>query len=93
MRNEDKWAVAFIVLILITGWALLIWLMKAPDTSVQVETVLNELSTVKTRLDILTDIRSEVRKEVTYREKNIKETLDSLPDSALVDRLNRLISE
>ena len=93
MRNEDKWAVAFIALILITGWALLIWLMKAPDTSVQVETVLNELDTVKTRLDILTDIRSEVRKEVTYREKNIKETLDSLPDSALVDRLNRLISE
>lgn len=93
MRNEDKWAVAFIALILITGWALLIWSMKAPDTSVQVETVLNELNTVKTRLDILTDIRSDVRKEVTYREKNIKETLDSLPDSALVDRLNRLISE
>jgi hypothetical protein len=93
MRNEDKWAVAFIALILITGWALLIWALKAPETSVQGETVRNELATVKTRLDILTDIRSDVRKEVTYREKNIKETLDSLPDSALVDRLNRLISE
>ena len=92
MTRSDKIILSVVLFLLIGGGALLFWALLAPS-GVDVKTVVNELESAKGQLETLTDTREAVRKEVATRAENIKKDIGSLPDRALVDRLNTLIGE
>lgn len=92
MTRSDKIILGVVLFLFIVGGALLFWALRAPS-GVDVKTVVNELESVRGQLEALTDTRETVRKEVKSRAENIKKDIGSLPDRALVDRLNTLIGE
>ena len=92
MTRGDKISLGVALLISIVGGALLLWALFSP-AGVNVKDVVNELENVKGQLETLTNTRETVRKEVATRAENIKKDIGSLPDRALVDRLNTLLGE
>ena len=92
MTREDKIILGVVLFLFIGGGALLLWSLFSP-AGVDVKAVVNELENVKGQLEALTDTRETVRKEVATRAENIKKDIGSLPDRALVDRLNTLLGE
>lgn len=92
MAREDKIAIGVVLFLFIGGGALLLWALLSPE-GVDVKTVVNELENVKGQLEAMTNTRETVRKEVATRAENIKKDIGSLPDRALVDRLNTLLGE
>ena len=92
MTRSDKIILSVVLFLLIGGGALLLWTLFSP-AGVDVKDVVNELESVRGQLEALTDTRETVRKEVKSRAENIKKDIGSLPDRALVDRLNTLLGE
>lgn len=92
MTRSDKIILSVVLFLFIGGGALLLWTLFSP-TGVDVKTVVNELESVRGQLEALTGTRETVRKEVATRAENIKKDIGSLPDRAIVDRLNTLIGE
>ena len=92
MNRTDKIALGVVLFLFIGGGALLLWALFSP-AGVDVKDVVNELETARGQLEALTDTSETVRKEVATRAENIKKDIGSLPDRALVDRLNTLIGE
>lgn len=92
MTRKDKIILSVVLFLFIGGGALLLWALLSP-AGVDVKTVVNELESVKGQLETLTNTRETVRKEVATRAENIKKDIGSLPDRALVDRLNTLLGE
>ena len=90
--TADKIILGVVLFLFIGGGALLLWSLFSP-ARVDVKDVVNELETAKGQLETLADTRETVRKEVKSRAENIKKDIGSLPDRALVDRLNTLIGE
>ena len=90
--TADKIILSVVLFLFIGGGALLLWALFSP-AGVDVKTVVNELENVKGQLGTLTNTRETVRKEVKSRAENIKKDIGSLPDRALVDRLNTLLGE
>ena len=92
MAREDKIILGIVLFLFIGGGALLLWALLSP-ARVDVKTVVNELESAKGQLETLTNTRETVRKEVKSRAENIKKDIGSLPDRAVVDRLNTLLEE
>ena len=92
MTRSDKIILGVVLFLFIGGGALLLWALFSP-AGVDVKTVVNELETARGQLEALPDTRETVRKEVATSAENIKKDIGSLPDRALVDRLNTLIGE
>ena len=92
MTREDKIILGVVLFLFIGGGALLLWALFSL-AGVDVKDVVNELETARGQLEALTDTRETVRKEVKSRAENIKKDIGSLPDRAIVDRLNTLIRE
>ena len=92
MTRSDKIILGVVLFLFIGGGALLLWTLFSP-AGVDVKDVVNELETARGQLGTLTNTRETVRKEVATRAENIKKDIGSLPDRALVDRLNTLIGE
>ena len=90
--TADKISLGIVLFLFIGGGALLLWSLFSP-AGVDVKTVVNELESAKGQLETLSNTSETVRKEVATRAENIKKDIGSLPDRALVDRLNTLIGE